>query len=234
MIKYLVVVLLLVAAHQEHTADDFFLSPPLPPTAFVGQYWTTQFRVLGLDNPIFSFENLPKCFTGYEDGTIEGTADKAGSYAVKVNFRSGKHSGCRDIVIRVARSVSSTQEVSTKGGVQAINKFIVVSPKSSLTYSVGDSINLSLEASNGKNPYTWNFLNLPAGLKADSNGNIVGSFEQEGYYSFSASACDESGETADSYFTFNIQPKTLVKCTVPPIQRTSSRCPTGTCPCSTT
>lgn len=51
MYKYLVIVLLLVAAHQQ----DYFLSPAIPPTAFVNEYYTTQFRILGLDNPKFTF-----------------------------------------------------------------------------------------------------------------------------------------------------------------------------------
>jgi len=221
MYKYLLVVLLLASAYAGESSDDYFLSPPLPPTAFVGEYYTTQFRVLGLDNPVFDFDELPKCFKSYPDGTIEGTPEKAGSYAVKVHFKSGKCAGTRDIVFRVARSVASTLEVNSEAGVLAVNKFIVVSPNSSLTYSVGDKINLALEAKNGKGPFTWSFLRLPAGLKADKNGNIAGSFDQEGYYSFSASCSDESGSSADSYFTFNVQPKTLIKCKILLIQPTS-------------
>lgn len=108
MFKIILFTLLLLATQQTDTADNYFLSPPLPPTAFVGQYYTTQFRILGLDNPIFTFINLPKFFKGSNDGTIEGTADKSGSFAVKVSFVSGKNKGSRDIVVRVAPSVLST------------------------------------------------------------------------------------------------------------------------------
>lgn len=48
---------------------------------------------------------------------------------------------------------------------------------------------------------------MPSCLAGDASGLISGVFEQEGYYSFSASANDNSGSIADSYFTFNIQPK---------------------------
>jgi hypothetical protein len=81
---------------------------------------------------------------------------------------------------------------------------------------VGDKIELFLQAKNGQNPYTWNFLNLPAQLKGDQSGKLLGSFDQEGYYSFSASCSDGSGSNADSYMTFNIQPRTLGKSTSPP------------------
>jgi hypothetical protein len=42
--------------------------------------------VLGLDNPVFKFKGLPACFKGHPDGTIEGTPDKAGSYAATVYY----------------------------------------------------------------------------------------------------------------------------------------------------
>jgi hypothetical protein len=71
-------------------------------------------------------------------------------------------------------------------------------------------VNLNLQAQNGNPPYTWNYLNLPSQLSGDNSGNIKGSFDQEGYYSFSASAADSKGNAVDSYYTLNIQPKTLV------------------------
>jgi hypothetical protein len=40
---------------------------------------------------------------------------------------------------------------------------------------------------------------------------IEGIFDEVGYYSFSASCSDSNGQNADSYFTFNIQPRTIVR-----------------------
>jgi len=80
-----------------------------------------------------------------------------------------------------------------------------------LTFIVGDKINLALNAQNGKNPYTWTYFNLPKQITATPNGTLSGSFDQEGYYSFSAACSDGSGSTADSYFTINVQPKGLTK-----------------------
>lgn len=154
---------------------------------------------------------MPACLKPSPDGTIEGTPDKIGSFAVKLFFKSRSCSGSRDIVIRVAPSVASTARINSEAGVTSVNQFIVVNSNKALTYLVGDKIDFSLDARNGKAPYTWNFLNLPSQLTADRNGRISGVFSQEGYYSFSASANDGSGANADSYFTFNIQPKSVAK-----------------------
>jgi hypothetical protein len=212
MFKYLLIAILLSTSFAQED-DGYFLSPALPPTAYKGEYYTTQFRVIGLDNPVFSFDNLPACLKSAVDGTIEGTPDTIGSFAVKVHFKSGKESCSRDIVIRVAPSVSSTEHINSEAGVTSVNQFIVLNERSSLTYSAGDKINFSLQAKNGKSPYTWSYVNLPSQLVGDKDGNVSGSFDQEGYYSFSASANDNSGSNADSYFTFNVQPKGVKKST---------------------
>ena len=203
--------LLLVAFTYQGCTSDYFLSPPLPPTAFIGEYYTAQFRILGLDNPIFKFSNLPAWFKGHSDGTLSGTPKKAGSYPVRVFFTT---SGCdqyRDIVVRVAQSVSSTQGYNRAAGVMGVERFIVVnSQKRTFTYKVGDQISLGLEASQGIAPYAWNYVNLPNGLVGTKEGKVSGLFEETGYYSFSASANDAEGNVADGYYTFNIQPTSSV------------------------
>lgn len=85
--KFLLITLLVLA--QQYNTPDYFLSPPLPPTAFVGQYYTVRFRVIGVDNPLFKIEGLPKCFKASPDGVIEGNPDKVGSYPIKVTFSVG-------------------------------------------------------------------------------------------------------------------------------------------------
>lgn len=109
--------------------------------------------------------------------------------------------------IRIAASVSHVEKTPTRAGVTAVNDFIVVNPRESLTYIVGDKINLGLKTEHGKNPLKWNFLNLPAELIGQEDGVIRGIFEKEGYYSFSATANDAEGHFADCYFTLNVQPK---------------------------
>lgn len=50
-------------------------------------------------------------------------------------------------------------------------------------------------------------MNLPSGLVGSKDGKISGILNDVGYYSFSASANDADGRTADCYYTFNIQPQ---------------------------
>ena len=140
MSRYLLV-FFLVGLSLQGSSNDFFLSPPRPPTAFVGEYYTATFRVLGLDNPVFKYVDLPQCFKGYPDGTIEGTPDKAGSYPVRVHFSGVGCDEYRDIVFRIADSVSSTEGFDRKSGVMSADRFIVVnSAERSFTYKVGDPI----------------------------------------------------------------------------------------------
>ena len=86
--KILFITLLVLAKQSD--SGDYFLSPPLPSTAFVGQYYTIQFRVIGVDNPLFKFDGLPKCFKGSPDGVLEGNPNKAGSYPIKVTYSVGR------------------------------------------------------------------------------------------------------------------------------------------------
>lgn len=208
MYKYLIFSVLLAWALAQDNPDRYFLSPPLPPTAFQGQYYTVQFRVIGIDNPQFSFFNLPPFLTAYSDGTIEGTPDRQGSFVAKIKYQSSVASGSRDIVFRVANSNNSTgpEEKISRAGEKL---FVVLN--SSLTYSVGDKINITLSAINGKPQYTWNYINLPPQLSGNVFGSIAGVFNIEGYYSFSASVSDSTGVIADSYLTINIQPKSVLK-----------------------
>jgi hypothetical protein len=205
MVRYLFLVLLLALGACSHRGD-YFVSPPIPPTAFVGEYYTVQFRVLGLDNPVFKFEDMPDCFKGHSDGTVEGTPKTPGTYEIKVWFASKGVKECKVLSIRVSASVSLIQK-TTPEAITAVNDFIVVNPRESLTYLVGDKIDLSLRTEHGKGPFKWNYLNLPAELTAGADGIIRGVFEKEGYYSFEASATDAEGHFADCYFTFNVQPQ---------------------------
>lgn len=203
--------ILLVALSQQGCESDYFLSPPLPPTAFIGEYYTTQFRILGLDNPVFKFSDLPEELKGYPDGTLAGTPLKAGSYPVRVFFTTPRCDSYRDIVVRVAHSVSSTEEFNRAAGVMASEKFIIVNNQQrSFTYKAGEKVNLSLQAVKGVSPYTWSFMNLPAGLVGTKDGKVTGVLGEVGYYSFSASANDADGRSADCYYTFNVQPEGAV------------------------
>lgn len=49
------------------------LSPLIPPAAFAGNYYTCQFRVLGVDFPRYEFQGLPPSMTGSPTGKVSGT-----------------------------------------------------------------------------------------------------------------------------------------------------------------
>jgi len=115
MFRNLLVALLLALACAGN--DEYFISPPIPPTAFVGEFYTVQFRVLGLDNPVFKFEDLPLFFKGYSDGTLEGTPAAVGSYSIKVWFASKGVQTCKVLTVRVSASVSLINKVATEAGV---------------------------------------------------------------------------------------------------------------------
>ena len=53
-------------------SNSYFLSPAYPPSAYQNEFYTTRFRVRGLDYPNFSFEGLPKNFRASSDGVISG------------------------------------------------------------------------------------------------------------------------------------------------------------------
>ena len=86
---------------QDTPQQQFFLSPPLPPTAFLGQFYTVQFRVIGLDNPTFSFLNLPPFLNSQPDGTVSGTPTELGSYPLNITFSTLEVTLTEGVIIRV-------------------------------------------------------------------------------------------------------------------------------------
>jgi hypothetical protein len=118
---------------------------------------------------------------------------------------------------------------------QAVVNLIIQAAADTWIYRSGDKISIQLNSNNGVAPITWNYKNLPAGLSGDNNGLISGSISKDGSYSFSASCGDAKGQNAQSFYTLNVQPGTLIKSTPSPTQpTTSSPSPTAPCPSSTT
>lgn len=64
----LILLLLLTYCNSEQQ-----LSPLIPPTAFAGNYYTCQFRVLGVDFPKYEFQGLPPSMNGSPSGKVSGT-----------------------------------------------------------------------------------------------------------------------------------------------------------------
>lgn len=208
MMKYLVG-LLLIASTLQASADSssLFLSPQIPNTGFEGQYYEVRFRVRGLDYPTFTFSNLPSFLNGTTDGILSGTPDKAGSYKISVAYASGNVSGSTDVVVRITQSAYTAKS-------QAQSERVVLEIFSTLSnggfvFTVNSVVNIQLSTSNAKAPVTWDYQNLPSGLSGDASGKISGKVGVAGYYTLSCSASDNQGNSAQSYYTLNVQPSIL-------------------------
>lgn len=85
MYKNLFVACLLLAV----VSSNLFLTPANPPSAHQNQFYSARFRVRGLDDPVFTFEGLPKALSGSADGLISGILAEAGSFSIVIRYRSG-------------------------------------------------------------------------------------------------------------------------------------------------
>lgn len=219
MFKYLVAALMLTATFHSVAAQDFFLSPPFPPTAFVEQYYEVRFRVRGMLAPTFTFENLPSFFTGSASGVVSGTPNLTGTFRFTVKYSQDSSSGSEQVVISITDSPNTVASAAQN---KAVVSLIIETALNTWIYRSGQSISIQLSAQGGVAPITWNYKNLPSGLVGDNSGNIKGAIKDVGLYSFSASCGDAKGLKAESFYTLNIQPGTLIKSNSYLIQPTTS------------
>lgn len=209
MLRYLIAALLLASiltTDASRSNANFLLSPAIPNTAFQGQYYEVRFRVRGLESPNFTYKNLPSFLNGTSEGVVSGMASSVGSFKVSVTYTSGSSQGSSDVVFRVIASSSSGLSVAQDRA--ATNLIIQTLYNGNYVFRTSQTIEVQLSAAQGSAPFTWNYNNLPSGLKGDSNGRISGAINQAGYYTFSASCSDAVGNNAEDYFTFNVQPLT--------------------------
>lgn len=200
-----VLLAVLVFAQAEH---HLFLSPAYPPTAFYEQYYEARFRVRGLTHPTFRFENLPSFLEGSEDGVVSGTPDITGTFRITVHYSDDEHEGESRVVISVT---SSPFTVESEKQSAAVVYLVIETALSTWVYRSGDNIAIDLVAKHGVAPLTWSFANLPDGLFSDNSGRVWGRITEAGLYSFRAAVGDAHGQKAESYYTLNIQPGTLIK-----------------------
>jgi hypothetical protein len=100
LVSFLLLLLLLPLAHANQ--PFYFLSPELPPSAFVGQPYACQFQVSGLTTPVFSFIGLPKGLVGGSSGLLKGTPGSKGTFAITVSFASSRIKSSQQTLLRVA------------------------------------------------------------------------------------------------------------------------------------
>ena len=89
MFKNIFVACLLLAV----ATSTLYLTPANPPTAYQNQFYSARFRVRGLDDPVFTFEGLPKALSGSSDGLLSGIPTTAGAFSILIKYQSGAESG---------------------------------------------------------------------------------------------------------------------------------------------
>jgi hypothetical protein len=137
MIGYLLCLLLFLAITTNQ--QEVFLSPVLPPAAFVGEYYTVQFRLVGADRPTFSFTDLPPFLSAYSNGTVEGTPLQPGSFPLTIVYETSAIYSKAAIIVRVLNSSSSSASEAT---IISSSKFTVLAPSAPLTYIAENHINI--------------------------------------------------------------------------------------------
>ena len=91
MYKNLFVACLLLAV----ATSAVYLTPAYPPTAYQNQFYSVRFRVRGLDDPVFTYEGLPKSLSGNSEGVLSGIPLIPGSFAIVIKYRAGANSGSK-------------------------------------------------------------------------------------------------------------------------------------------
>lgn len=166
--------LLLLAAtftnQSAPTINQYTLSPALPPTAFIGQYYTCNFRVSGLSTPSFSFIDLPDCFTPSSSGALEGIPSQSGSYSITVKYQQGSVRGQQVVILRVTEpSYNASLGRSLNKPADNLNWIQLEMPN---TYRVGDKVSVRLNEKAKEGNYRWSYLQLPEMLSGDVDGNL--------------------------------------------------------------
>ena len=83
----LAMLLLLALANRTLCAQSIYqLSPLVPPPAFTAQYYTLQFRVIGMDYPIFRIDGLPPTLYSTLDGRVEGIHNQIGAFPLTIFY----------------------------------------------------------------------------------------------------------------------------------------------------
>lgn len=93
-------ILLLALLHLIH-AGNVLITPPFPPTAFLGQPYSIRFQGTGLSKPTFTFTDLPPFLKGFPNGTLTGTPTETGSFKVLINYADKTRNGTTSAIISV-------------------------------------------------------------------------------------------------------------------------------------
>jgi hypothetical protein len=219
MINRLILLILISLNFQQIDTNQllFQLSPPIPPTSFLGQFYTCQFRIIGLDYPSFQIDGLPSGFSSSPSGLVKGTPAQIGSFVITISYSSNNYKDSKQTILRVVQSGDSPANIKIVNSLYP--RFSITSDAYTYIYMAGMQIQINFNAAMGLPPYYWAYLRLPTELKGSVNGTVSGIFEMEGYYSFGVSCADSAGNSTDAFFTLNIQPITFFTSYAPQAMR---------------
>jgi hypothetical protein len=138
--RLLLAVLLTAILHLTHTSN-ILITPPFPPTAFLGQSYTLRFQGTGLVKPSFVFSQLPPFLKGFPNGTVTGAPTETGSFKVTVNYTDKTHNGTAEVIISVADN--NTDHVTLTPSSQFLTSPLFLSfSDGSRTFRAGQAIDI--------------------------------------------------------------------------------------------
>ncbi len=205
--KILISMLLLMAACLPGLAQLTIANPSLP-QATEGALYSYTFTAVGGSAP-YSFlpvGNLPGGLGLSTSGTLSGTPSAAGTYSFSIQVTDSSSPNQQVITVPV------TLVVVNSSGLQ-------IGSVSLPPGQVGQGYSATLAASGGVQPYLWDLQPgsgfLPNGLSITSNGNILGTPNVAGTYSFVVRVRDNggNGSTALANFTIQVNSNTLTVAT---------------------
>ena len=144
----------------------------------------------------FTFHNLPDFLKGSETGVLSGSPTITGTFRFKVSYTNGEDSGEEETVLSISSSPNTP--ASDKQNKEVV-ELIVTTALNTWIFRVNSPISVQLSSTGGHAPVSWNFKNLPKGLYGNSLGQISGSVQEAGLYSFSAECGDDKKKKASMF-----------------------------------
>jgi uncharacterized protein (TIGR03437 family) len=174
-----------------------FSNPTTLPAGSTSTIYSLHFIGVGGTPPYsFSSGNAPAGLGVSSSGLLSGTPAQAGKSSFNVQIKDAN-----------GIPVTGTFSLTVGSGPQPVQVTGLALPDGTATTSYSQT----LEAEDGKPPYTWTVIGgaLPLGLQLTSAGTISGTPTATGTATFTARATDTAGGFAAGVFTITIDPTPL-------------------------
>lgn len=176
------------------------------PTCFTGLPFKLPLTTSQNNSYVVKSTNLPTFATIDKSGSIAGTTNSTGSFAIKVLISTPDNSSSitKQYILSVTdlSSADSSQLWSTSTNNYYTRNVtnpltVTANANSSLIVNSGDKFSYTFKAKNQVGNVVFAFLNLPAGITGDNKaGTISGSFQAAGIYNLGIETADQAGNTA--------------------------------------